>query len=182
MIFTHCLPRVTPGLSPTSARFCPAIRLISVDFPTLGMPTIMQRTVLLTPLSFIASTRGLAAFSISETAVFFAAPPVALTPAASMPRRAKCEIQRLVAFGSARSLLLSSTTRALPAKRSSKSGLREASGARASRISTTTSIILKFSCSMRRVFAICPGYQLMAGIVFLLQTWKNPGASFGRGV
>jgi hypothetical protein len=32
--------RVTPGVSSTSASFCPTSRLNSVDFPTLGRPMI----------------------------------------------------------------------------------------------------------------------------------------------
>ena len=40
--FTHCLPRVTPGLFSAFAPFRPAIWLINVDFPTFGMPTTMS--------------------------------------------------------------------------------------------------------------------------------------------
>ena len=41
----HWLPRVTPGLSSTLARFCLAMRLMKDDLPTLGMPTIITRMV-----------------------------------------------------------------------------------------------------------------------------------------
>ena len=81
----HCLPRVTPGLSPALATAVPRRRLIKVDLPTFGMPTIMARTVLFTPLAFIRSTVGRTARSTSEIASFTPLPALAEKLIASQP-------------------------------------------------------------------------------------------------
>ena len=48
---THCWERVTPGRSSALAVLRPATRLMKVDFPTLGMPRIITRSVRWAPLA-----------------------------------------------------------------------------------------------------------------------------------
>ena len=45
----HVVLRVTPGISAVLMVDFPLIRLIRVDFPTLGTPTTIARTVFLIP-------------------------------------------------------------------------------------------------------------------------------------
>ena len=81
----HCLPRVTPGLSPALATAVPRRRLMNVDLPTFGMPTIIARTVLLTPLALSRSTVGFVARSTRLMASFTPLPAFAEKEMASIP-------------------------------------------------------------------------------------------------
>ena len=55
-ILTHCFPLVNPGLFPTPALFFPTILLISLDFPTFGIPTTISLVfTFLRPLAIIFS-------------------------------------------------------------------------------------------------------------------------------
>ena len=167
VILTHCLLLVTPGLSPTCALAVPAIRLMKVDFPTFGTPTIIARSVLLIPFSLYLLTVSAPVRSISATAFFRIEGFVETSSTAVIPCFLKYSIHALFCVLDDRSLLLRTTTRSLFTKSASKSGLRQASGARASTISIIISTSLTLSSSIRLAFAIWPGYQLIVCILFL---------------
>ena len=146
----HCLPRVTPGLSPAMAALRPATLLMKVDLPTFGMPRIITRSARPTwpfasySRSFSASRRRTAgANSFTPLPLFASVSRIA------RPRLSKWRRQRAVTAGSARSVRLRITSRGLPAARRSISGLRLAFGMRASRISHTASTIFRFSSIIR---------------------------------
>lgn len=100
------MPRVTPALSPVTARFAPLNALMSALLPVLGMPATISRGGREMP--FAASFANLSASSCGSFAVTARAAPadVALHFAAGSPRFAKAERKASVFLSSARSALL----------------------------------------------------------------------------
>ena len=68
---THCLLRVTPALSPVTARFAPDKRLMTVLLPVFGTPATRKRSGRAMPFSLIRC-------AFSETTAFIAAMSVFL--------------------------------------------------------------------------------------------------------
>ena len=114
------------------------MRLMKVDLPTLGMPMIISRTVFFTPRAAARSTAGRVA-SWMRARISLVLPPLELKRMAERPCVRKYSTQRAVSLSSARSALLRIRMRALPRVSFSRSGLRVASGARASQSSMTAS-------------------------------------------
>ena len=158
--FIHCLPRVTPGLSPVFAVTFPTYLLINVDFPTFGIPTIMLRIgTLIRPLAFsfsIFSFIKLRAVSVTSPKPL---PFSALMRITRKPCFSKYSCQISVALSSARSHLFRSRMRCLFFASVSKSGFLLLYGILASTSSMTISTREIFSSIILRVFVMCPGYH-----------------------
>lgn len=159
---THCLPRVTPGLSAAFARAAPAKLLINVDFPTLGMPTTITR--IFAPAMPLTARRSRSSANSVSIAFFTPCTPprfLLVTARQPSPPRRKYATQRAVTSGSARSALFSTYRWGLPAVMRAISGFRLLRGMRASK-SWSTASTLRISFSIRRsVFVICPGNHWM---------------------
>ena len=155
---THCFCFVTPGRSEAIAFTCPASRLISVDFPTLGTPTIMSRTSrFFTPFFSHFSVTGLAA---SFTRLIICLTPFPVWQSMEQTGTPSCFSfcsQASVLTGSAISILFNAMTRGLFPAICRSMGLILESGMRASSSSTTTSTSRSWSSIMRRALVICPG-------------------------
>ncbi|MNI59052.1 hypothetical protein D3C73_1141950 [compost metagenome] len=142
----HCCPFVTPGRSPVAAMLRPAKRLIKVDLPTFGIPTIRARTARgLMPLancfSIFSFSNSLAKRGIS----LMPCPLDASAAIAKCPSFLKNSIHCFVTCGSARSDLFRTIRRGLPCKISSIIGFLLDCGNLASTNSITTSISFSFS-------------------------------------
>ena len=167
---THCLSRVTPGLSSTFAFLAPVRRFMSELFPTFGIPTIMARTLLPTaPFSsylFIFSERISLTFGAICDIPYPFWESIAMTFA---PRRDSARIHSFVASGEASDDFVRSVSLGFARQSVSISGFRELLGILASQSSITISTSFRFSPMRRRVFAICPGNHCIFcdGIVFL---------------
>ena len=159
---THCLPRVTPGLSAALARVVPAKLLIKVDLPTLGMPTTITRIrapAMPFPARFSKSSRSSASMALRTwPALPFCFALMATQPA---PAARKYACHARVRSGSARSALFITYKRGFAAVRRCSSGLRLLKGIRASRSWSTTSTFFKFASMSRRVLAMWPGNHWM---------------------
>ena len=151
----HCLPRVTPGLSPAMAAFRPATLLMKLDFPTFEMPRIITRSG--RPACPLASySRSLSASSLrtAGTKSFTPLPLFASVSRTARPCSSKTLRHAAVACGSARSVRFRITRRGLFPASLSISGLRLERGMRASRISQTASTCLIFSSIIRWALVI----------------------------
>ena len=153
----HCLPRVTPALSPVCARLSPDKALIRVLLPVLGIPATITRMGILTPFSrlrarFSAKSALIAAFNAPKSF-----PPLIETATEENPCALKCACQERIAPSGTRSALFSTYKVGLPAKSAVCLRLMQALGQRASNTTTAPSQSFKFSSIMRRAFVIWPG-------------------------
>ena len=150
---SHCLPFVTPGLSPVRADFFPVSLLMSEDLPTLGTPTIMIRRGLLTDLFALriscSASSAFRSFLIFSPDWRFSA-STCTTPFSE--EIFSCHFA--VSFSSARSDLPSTTMRLLPLISSSMTGFLLDTGILLSTISMTASTALRFSLISSLVFFI----------------------------
>ena len=105
---THWLLRVTPGRSPVRAMDAPLIRLVNVDLPTFGTPTIITRTVFLTPFAAILATASALAFSM-RAMISFALPRMLSKLMQSIPCARKYPSHARVSRSSAKSALPSTS-------------------------------------------------------------------------
>ena len=154
----HWLPRVTPGRSADTALLRPATRLMKVDFPTFGMPTIMTRIDGLSiPLALYDSMRGARSSLSAGTNLSTPRPLLQSTAMARVFSPERALTHSAVALRSAMSHLFSRMTRGLPAVRVAISGLRDDTGILASMISATASTSLRSFSIWRLVFVMWPG-------------------------
>ena len=155
---THCCPRVTPGLSAASTLFLPTSLLISVDLPTLGMPTIITRMErFLTPRFSHLSITGCAAFCTAATSCFTPLPVLQSITHTGRPLFLKMSFHASVLAGSAISTLFKAIILGFCPKSWFSMGLVLLRGTRASSISTTTSTSLSCCSIMRLALVIWPG-------------------------
>ena len=156
----HCLPFVTPGLSPVLAVVLPTLLLIKVDLPTLGIPTIIA--LIGTNSLPLAFSRSILSFISVLAASATLLTPVPFSASASItvkPCSSKYFFQVSVFTGSARSLLFITIILRLFLASSSISGFLLLYGIRASKSSITTSTSEMFSVIILLVLVICPGYH-----------------------
>ena len=167
-IITHCLSRVTPGLSSTFAFFRLARRLIKELFPTLGMPTTIRWSILPPmPRDSLRSIRGDSTLRTVSSNLSRPLPERQSTASAA-PSFEKYESHLSFAAGSAVSHLFITMISGLPCISSLMSGLRLERGTRASMISTTASTSGRFFCIIRLVLVMWPGNHCIEGISFMV--------------
>ena len=157
-ILTHCSALVTPGRSPvTAARRC-ARELISVDLPTLGIPTTIARIARgRIPLRFIRSSLSFIS-SLAALVIRFSSGSFKRSSASTFTCSfCRCSTQRRVASGCALSRLVSRISRGFCFVSCSISGFLLAFGMRASRSSITMSTSLRCSSICRFAFVMWPG-------------------------
>ena len=146
---------VTPGLSPTLAIEFLAILFIKDDFPTLGIPTtIALSTILTKPLFFILSCFS---FNNSFNVGFILFNPSPVTEFTAKTFILSCDkefIHFLVTLSSAKSFLFKRIILGLLPHISSISGFLLELTILASLISIMASTIFKLSFICLRVFAI----------------------------
>ena len=102
----HCLPFVTPGLSPVFAVVFPTLLFINVDLPTFGIPTIIA--LIGTNSLPLAFSLSILSFIIALAASDTLFTPVPLTASDKMtvkPLSSKYFFHTAVFTGSAKSLL-----------------------------------------------------------------------------
>mmetsp|Transcript_53897 Transcript_53897/g.163733 ORF Transcript_53897/g.163733 Transcript_53897/m.163733 type:complete len:206 (+) Transcript_53897:590-1207(+) len=168
-ILCHVSFFVDPASPLFGATFRPTKRLINVDLPMLGMPSVITRMARgLMPLRWRllftnAPDRMSSVRSSSRPSWPLFMPSTAIT---GMPLSCSDNGIALMLSSSAcagtRSRFIRTMTRGFPRAQPGTSGCAEVNGKRASRTSMTTSILLRTSRSILNALTWCIGRQLSA--------------------
>ena len=153
----HCLPRVTPALSPVTARLPPLRALMSELLPVLGMPATISLGGRVMPraASFCNFSRKSPSILPPKSRAVPCA--VAMQRTANTPAAAKAERKASVFLSSARSALFSAYSTGFLPNRRAKFLLYVAAGARASSTAMTPSTSASCSSIMRMALVMWPG-------------------------
>mmetsp|Transcript_5190 Transcript_5190/g.15530 ORF Transcript_5190/g.15530 Transcript_5190/m.15530 type:complete len:221 (-) Transcript_5190:172-834(-) len=163
---THWRPLVTPGLLADLAARLLTNRLIRADFPTFGNPSTMHRIGRGSrPRFFLFSLTHEPACSAARFICGTPSPNFALVKNTSAPSSCRAFFQTVFATSGAKSCRFIATSRGRLLTHFSMRGCRVEDGMRQSLISMMTSTTESISFSFFSALAMCPGYQLMSGLM-----------------